>query len=170
MGTVIGWSSPAGQLIKEKLKVGDEDIAWVSSIMPLGAACAAIFLGIVLDRLGRRNSMLVLAPPFIIGWLILGFANSIVMYCVGRFITGFCGGGFCVAAPTYIGEISDKGIRGTLGVFFQLLLVIGIALTYCLGMAKSLMVCAQLYILKFKRTNLKISLYNLLILSSCFTK
>lgn len=133
LGTVIGWSSPANSLIKDLLKVNDEDISWVSSIMPIGAACSQLYMALTLDLFGCRLSMLIIAIPFVIGWLMLAFAQSIAMFCVARFITGFCGGSFCVAAPTFIGEIADKGVRGTLSVFFQLLLVNGILVSYALG-------------------------------------
>lgn len=140
MGTVIGWSSPANKLIQQQLGTNTESLSWISSIMALGAASAQIFMALVIDRFGRKNTMLVLAPPFVVGWIILAFANSVPVYCLGRFVTGFCGGAFCVAAPTYIGELADKEIRGTLGVLFQLLLTMGIMVSYCLSLTESIKV------------------------------
>jgi len=55
------------------------------------------------------------------------------MLYVGRVLTGFCGGVFSVACPLYIGEIADKDVRGSLGTYFQLMLVVGIEFVYVLG-------------------------------------
>ncbi|XP_065349056.1 facilitated trehalose transporter Tret1-2 homolog [Cloeon dipterum] len=55
------------------------------------------------------------------------------MLIVGRFIVGFCGGLFCVAAPMYIAEISDTKIRGLLSSFFELLICVGILFSYVIG-------------------------------------
>lgn len=52
----------------------------------------------------------------------------------GRIIGGLAGGVCSVASPAYIGEISMPSIRGTLGSFFQLLIVSGIVMTSCLGL------------------------------------
>ncbi|KAF2885230.1 hypothetical protein ILUMI_20949 [Ignelater luminosus] len=138
LGTVIGWSSPAKAPLETEFNMTQDQFGWISSIMPLGAASAQIYMAFTLDLFGRRLSMLIIAIPFVIGFLILALSNSFAMFCLGRFITGFCGGAFCVAAPTYIGEMAEKGIRGTLSVLFQLLLVIGIFLSYALGEFKDL--------------------------------
>ena len=56
------------------------------------------------------------------------------MLDAGRVITGLAGGICSVATPTYIGEISIPSIRGTLGNFFQLLIVFGIFVTSLMGL------------------------------------
>lgn len=140
LGTVIGWSSPAQGLIEKQLGRTGTDINFIGSIMPLGAATAQPLLAFILDPLGRKWTMILLGPLFIVGWIVLAIATNVALYCTGRFITGFCGGAFCVAAPTYIGELADKNVRGMLGVFFQLLLVIGILFSYALSFANSLQV------------------------------
>lgn len=77
--------------------------------------------------------MLGLVVPFIIGWVLLIWAQNFAMFIVGRFILGLAGGAFCVAAPVYTGEISEKQIRGTLGSYFQLMVTIGIFFVYAVG-------------------------------------
>lgn len=77
--------------------------------------------------------MLLLVAPFTVGWLLVIFATNLTMLLVGRFLLGIAGGAFCVAAPTYTGEIAQSSIRGTLGSYFQLMMVIGILLVYIVG-------------------------------------
>jgi len=71
--------------------------------------------------------------PFTIGWLLIIFSNGSTMIYIGRFLTGLAGGTFCVAAPLYTSEIAETQIRGALGNYFQLLLVVGILFSYVFG-------------------------------------
>ena len=65
--------------------------------------------------------------PFIGGWVLLTLAKEdAAMLLVGRFITGFCGGMFVLAAPAYSSEIAETKYRGLLGTLMQLMVCLGI--------------------------------------------
>lgn len=136
-GTVLGWSAPASLRITTGNEYGfnitSTENAWVGSISTLGAACVCVIIGFIMDAIGRKLTMLLLVIPFLLGWILVIWATSLDMLLAGRFILGFAGGAFCVSAPTYTSEIAQDDIRGTLGTFFQLLLVIGILYTYAIG-------------------------------------
>jgi MFS family permease len=78
------------------------------------------------------------------GWSFIIWPAAVEMLIVGRLITGFCGGLFCVASPMYIAEISDIKIRGLLSSFFQLMVVTGILFSYVLGAFIPIMWLAQI--------------------------
>lgn len=137
LGTVIGWSSPASSIYIDSGDVTKYQFTHISSIMCLGAAAAQPYIFLTLDRIGRKWSMIIVAIPIIIFYMLIGIVTNWIVILIGRFCLGFCAGAFCVAAPTYIGEYSDKHIRGMLGVMFQFLLVIGIELSYILGLFES---------------------------------
>lgn len=86
-----------------------------------------------------------------VGWLLMIFAKNVTMLYFGRFILGMCGGAFCVTAPMYCTEISTTALRGTIGSFFQLLIVSGVLFGYLVGAFLDLMainiVCAILPII-----------------------
>lgn len=138
MGLTIGWSSPAKDLVMEQLGIEDSSYSWIASIMTIGAATSNIFMAFAFDILGRKWTMIGIAPFFTLSWVLLAFSNSVLLYCLGRFLTGFCGGAFCVAAPNYIAELAEVSIRGLLGTLFQLMVCSGIATAYALGEAQSL--------------------------------
>lgn len=73
--------------------------------------------------------MLISAVPCFLGWMLIAFAQNVWMIYLGRFITGFCGGTFTVAVPTYVSEVTENRIRGTLGTVMILMLVFGIEFT-----------------------------------------
>jgi len=136
LGNVLAWTSPTG--IELEAKLGKTDWAWVGSLMALGAAVAVIPIGYLIDKIGRKYTMLALVLPFTAGWAFIAWADdSAALYMVGRFITGMTGGAFSLTAPAYTSEISEKEIRGALGSYFQLMVTIGILFGYGVGSATS---------------------------------
>ncbi|CAL8072111.1 unnamed protein product [Orchesella dallaii] len=138
LGTVLAWSSPAlPDMVNEKngyfYNISIEQQSWVGSVATLGALASAPVAGFTVERMGRKGTMVLFSFPFILGWLVVGFATNVIMMCIGRFITGFCGGVFSLSAPLYIGESVSSNIRGMLMNSFQLMLVTGILFTYVVG-------------------------------------
>ena len=76
--------------------------------------------------IGKKWSLVLLSLPFITGWLLLYFALSSVSFIIGRFLTGFAGGAFVLAAPAYIAEIAETKYRGALGTLMCLMCGLGI--------------------------------------------
>ncbi|XP_037933161.1 facilitated trehalose transporter Tret1 [Teleopsis dalmanni] len=135
-GTLLGWTNPAQNDViagKYGFDVSEDQFSLVGSFVTLGAACVCIPIGILINMIGRKLTMLLLVLPFTLGWCLLIWAQNVSMLYAARFILGVSGGAFCVTAPMYTGEIAEKDIRGTLGSFFQLMITAGILLVYGLG-------------------------------------
>lgn len=145
-GSMLGWSSPVSFKIRQDnftyydFEVTELQIDWISSIINLGAAAVCFPIGLIMDSIGRKKTMLCLVLPFTVGWLLITFGSSVGMLIAGRFITGIAGGAFCVTAPAYTSEIAQDSIRGTLGSYFQLMIVIGILFSYVVGSYTSIFV------------------------------
>ena len=88
-------------------------------------------LGRISDRVGRKPVLLISLAGTFIGFLMLGFANSLVILFASRIIDGFTGGNISVA-QAYITDITDESNRakglGLLGAAFGLGFIIGPAL------------------------------------------
>lgn len=82
--------------------------------------------GKLIEFIGRRNSLLYLNGPFVLGYGLIAFAQNIEMIYLGRFITGFCGGCFSIAAPVLITEISAPNLRGCFTSLFDMMITVGI--------------------------------------------
>lgn len=138
-GTALGWTSPAnpklinGSESQYDFVINDEEASWVGSSLNLGAAVMCLLIGIFLNLIGRKWTMLCLVVPFTIGWGLIIWAQNLAMLIVARVFIGIAGGAFCVAAPMYIGETAQKEIRGKLGSYFQLMITIGILFVYAVG-------------------------------------
>jgi len=137
VGTALGWSSPAGsRLVDEEqsnFPISESQIDWVSSVITLGCAISCLPIGFLMKKFGRKWTMIALVIPFLVGWGLVIWAQNFVMLLIGRLVIGIAGGAFCVSAPQYSAEIAEKEIRGTLGTFFQLLIIAGILFVYILG-------------------------------------
>ncbi|XP_042208311.1 facilitated trehalose transporter Tret1-like isoform X2 [Homarus americanus] len=120
MGTVLGYSSPAGVKLMSNSTTGSlhltkEQNMWFSSSMNLGALVGGPVGGVCLNTLGRRGTIMALVAPFSLGWLLIALARNFAMLISGRIVTGLCAGMTSLVVPTYIGEYASADVRGTLG-------------------------------------------------------
>jgi len=113
LGCGLGWSAPCVEMLRTKLD--DFAVNVIASVFPAGAALGTIVVPLLVDRIGRKWTMMSLVPIIIFGWILLISAGRLVsLYVIGRILTGACGGMCCVLAPMYSAEISEKQIRGIL--------------------------------------------------------
>lgn len=94
-------------------------------------------LGLSIELIGRRGTMMVTSIPFMLGWMLIAYAAQvsagIAAVIAGRILTGFCCGIISLAAPVYIAETVAPSMRGFLGSGFQLAVTIGVLLVYVSG-------------------------------------
>ena len=92
---------------------------------------SAPILGRISDRFGRRPVFLISILGTFIGFLILGFANSLWMLFVSRILSGLTAGNISVA-QAYIADVTDEKNRargmGMLGAAFGIGFILGPAL------------------------------------------
>ncbi|CAG7724696.1 unnamed protein product [Allacma fusca] len=137
-GTSIGWSAPALPNMEKQgdfpgFKSDSNMATWLGAITFMGCFFSGFFIGFLLQHIGRKWTMLVHGPPFLIGWLVIAFAPNLMWILVGRFITGLCGAGMTLGILIYIGEVAQAKIRGTLCNAIGLAIGLGILFTYILG-------------------------------------
>lgn len=113
--------------------VSDRQRDWIGSSITLGCAISCLPVGFLMQKFGRKRTMLSLVPVFILGWALVIWAQNFAMLLCGRILLGVAGGAFCVSAPQYSSEIAEKQIRGLAGTFFQLLANTGILFVYVIG-------------------------------------
>jgi len=88
----------------------------------------APILGRLSDRFGRRPVLLISLVGTLLGFLLLGFANTLLILFVARILDGLTGGNISVA-QAYISDVTDarnraKGL-GMIGAAFGLGFIIG---------------------------------------------
>jgi sugar porter (SP) family MFS transporter len=95
-----------------------------------GTVVGAMTAGYPGQRIGRRDSLRIMALFYVLSALGCGLAWSWGSLLVFRILGGLGIGGSSVLAPMYIAELSPAQWRGRLVGFFQVNIVVGILLAY----------------------------------------
>lgn len=130
-GCTLTWSSPT--LIKLQsgdpsigMRITDDESSWVGSLVTLGAAVGPLLAGALLDKLGRKNTILLSMVLSAISWIIVAAVPGLYSlfgvwilfgYTVGvpgllalygaRVLAGIAVGVIFTAVPMYIVEIAE---------------------------------------------------------------
>jgi MFS family permease len=152
VGAALGWPAPAGPRLvdgdDQYFEIKQSEFDWTASIITIGCAISCLPIGKMMKKFGRKWSMISLVVPFIVGWTLVSWAQNFAMLMIGRFTLGLAGGAFCVSAPQYSAEISEKEIRGIVGTFCVSMLNGGILFVYIVGAYTSVfwtnIICAVL--------------------------
>ncbi|KAK2911667.1 hypothetical protein QQF64_027481 [Cirrhinus molitorella] len=137
-GFVLGYSSPAiPELCKiqdQRLQLSTEEASWFGSVVTIGAALGGLLGGWIVEKIGRKLSLMFCAIPFISGFTIIIAAQNHWMLYVGRVLTGLASGVTSLVVPLYISETAHERVRGTMGSCVQLMVVTGIMGAYLTGL------------------------------------
>uniref|UniRef100_A0A8C0QQH2 Solute carrier family 2, facilitated glucose transporter member 1 n=1 Tax=Chelonoidis abingdonii TaxID=106734 RepID=A0A8C0QQH2_CHEAB len=123
----------------EPITAGTLTTLWSLSvaIFSVGGMVGSFSVGLFVNRFGRRNSMLMSNSLAFLAAILMGFskvAYSFEMLILGRFIVGLYSGLTTGFVPMYVGEVSPTALRGALGTFHQLGIVVGILIAQVFGM------------------------------------
>uniref|UniRef100_A0A3Q0RHH7 Solute carrier family 2 member 8 n=1 Tax=Amphilophus citrinellus TaxID=61819 RepID=A0A3Q0RHH7_AMPCI len=132
------YSSPAipelTKIADSRLRLDDNQASWFGSIVTLGAAVGGLLGGWMVEKIGRKLSLMLCTLPFIFGFTIIIAAQNVWMFYVGRALTGLASGIASLVVPVYISEMAHERVRGTLGSCVQLMVVMGIMGAYLGGL------------------------------------
>jgi len=105
----------------------------VVSFLLVGAVTGALTGGPLSDRFGRRPITLLAALIFAVGAIAAALSPTVGILVLARFILGLGVGLASLIVPLYIAEIAPPDTRGGLVSLNQLMITIGILLSYIVG-------------------------------------
>ena len=129
-GFDTGVISGAIPFFQKTFGIADNWVEIITTAGLVGAVIGAMFSGRIADIIGRKKVILASAVIFSIGAVWSGASQSAMMLVFARFFLGIAIGVSSFAVPLYIAEISPTKSRGTLVSMFQLLITIGIMVSY----------------------------------------
>ncbi|KAH8594449.1 general substrate transporter [Bisporella sp. PMI_857] len=112
----------------------------VGAIVSLGStgnAIGSLVNGLLLEKLGRKKTLLLSTFFTIVGSVFQTAANGVALMIVGRFVAGMALGILNPTIPIYISELSRPEERARLVGIFGLLVAIGFCLANWIGYACS---------------------------------
>ncbi|XP_060822248.1 facilitated trehalose transporter Tret1-like [Bombus pascuorum] len=139
-GALLGWTSPILPRLQNDLndnplgrKITPDENSWTGSLVSVGAVIGSFVAGYLAERCGRKNTLLLSAVPFLIGWILIATAGVVYQLYAARIILGFALSFAFTVVPMYCGEIAETSVRGALGSFLQLFVSFGLLYAYCIG-------------------------------------
>ncbi|KAM9811146.1 solute carrier family 2, facilitated glucose transporter member 8 [Neosynchiropus ocellatus] len=137
-GFVLGYSSPAipelTRISNPALRLNEVEASWFGSVVTLGAAAGGLLGGWMVEKAGRKLSLMFCSLPFVFGFTLIIAAQRLWMFYLGRVLTGLASGVTSLVVPLYISEMAHERVRGTLGSCVQLMVVLGIMGVYLAGL------------------------------------
>ncbi|XP_078139792.1 solute carrier family 2, facilitated glucose transporter member 9 [Centroberyx gerrardi] len=111
------------------------------SIFAIGGLLGTLAVSLIIKVLGRKGTLLLNNGFAVIAALLLTLgekAGSFEMLIVGRLIMGVDSGIALSALPMYLGEISPRHVRGSIGQFNAILICLGVFTGQVLGLPELL--------------------------------
>ncbi|MCD6201530.1 MAG: sugar porter family MFS transporter [Bacteroidales bacterium] len=129
-GFDTGVISGAIPFFQQNFQLSNSMIENITTAGLIGAVIGAAFTGRLSDIFGRKKTILTAAVIFVIGAAWSGWAPNAHILMYARLFIGLAIGISSFSVPLYIAEISPSKIRGRLVSLFQLLITIGILVSY----------------------------------------
>ena len=95
-----------------------------------GTVIGAIFGGIPTNRLGRKNTLIIIGVLYFVSAVGSALVNDPVSFALFRFLGGLGVGASTIAAPAYVSEIAPANQRGKLVSLYQFNIVLGILIAF----------------------------------------
>jgi len=134
-GYDTGVISGALLFIREDFTLSPFLQGFVVSSLLVGAMVGALGCGPLSDRFGRRPVVVLAAVIFALGAIGAALAPSATFLVAARIVLGLAVGLASVIVPLYIAEMSPPDIRGLLVALNQLMITVGILVSYLVNFA-----------------------------------
>ena len=129
--TVISGAVP---FIRDYFGLGGEsgslELGWAVSCLGWGAMAGNLAAGMLSDRFGRRTVLRLTALVFLASALTAALSTHFAVFVLARICGGIGVGAALLTAPVYIAEIAPARTRGRLVSLNQLMIVIGISVSF----------------------------------------
>src|ERR1019366_5903089 len=123
----------AGPFLTQHFQLNDLSLGWAFSSLLFGCVIGSTVAGRLTDFHGRKKILLWVAALFAATSVATGAAPSFATFIAARFIGGLAVGGASILSPMYVAEVSPPPMRGRMGTLYQLSIVMGVLISYCIN-------------------------------------
>ncbi len=132
-GFDIAIISGAGPFLRQHFSLNDLSLGVAFSSLLFGCIVGSAVAGRITDKYGRRSILIWVAVLFALTSAATGLAWSFNSFLVARFLGGLAVGAVSLVSPLYVSEISPPAVRGRMGTLYQMSIVTGILISYCVN-------------------------------------
>lgn len=145
----FGWPTASiPKLLSEEypFNLTREEVSYITIMGPIGSAAGNILTISLLDLIGRKNMILLVAIPQIICFDLIALSRftPIVLY-LARFIGGIAEGVCYMVLPIYTAEVAEPSIRGRLCSYSSIAFLGGVIIANVVGTRLTLLQAAVVY-------------------------
>lgn len=129
---LTGWTSPSiAEMMRPNspLIIDKNEAAWIASLLVVGRTVGILITTQIIRYFGSKKILLWVGIIDALGLICLAVANSVLWIYISRTICGISMGMFLMSFPLFVGEISNRKIRGALICIISS----GISLGFLLG-------------------------------------
>ncbi|XP_066969122.1 uncharacterized protein [Macrobrachium rosenbergii] len=142
-GSVIAFSSVIAYDLEthnttiygDPVALSSEEFDQLSSLKSIAAIPGACVIALVMTRWGRRLCMAASGVLMVVGWLGIVLIPGVAGMLISRVISGFGIGGLSISINTYVVELADLEVRGTMATIVTIGIIGGQVVTMALGYA-----------------------------------
>jgi SP family arabinose:H+ symporter-like MFS transporter len=120
----------AGPFLTRQFALSDISLGFAFSSLLFGCILGSFLAGRLTDQYGRKRMLIWVALLFAATSIATAMAPSFAVFVSARFLGGLAVGGVSLLSPMYVAEVSPASIRGRMGTFYQLSIIIGILISY----------------------------------------
>ena len=123
----------AGPFLMRRFDLSDISLGFAFSSLLFGCVLGSFLAGKLTDRYGRKRILVWVALLFAATSAATALAPSFLTFVCARFLGGLAVGGVSLLSPMYVAEVSPASIRGRMGTFYQMSIITGILISYCIN-------------------------------------
>lgn len=134
IGIVSGFTSPTMASMKaEGVLANEDEVSWFGSSLTLGVAVGGPVAILIIDRFGRKTTVLATYVPFAFGWFVISLASEVYLLCLGRVLLGLAGGMGMMSGGIYLAEIASNEYRGVFVSGYAVFINLAILFSFSAG-------------------------------------
>lgn len=131
-----GWTAPVIPILQSDdtpVVITHNDEVWLETIYMLGGFAGLPITIYLVDKIGRKRSILLSSACSLVAWILIAVANRVEYLYIARFLTGVAGDVAFVSSPMYIAEIAEQKIRGFLAGLIYIMMLVGTLIVYAVA-------------------------------------
>lgn len=118
VGLSVGWIAPTIVNLQQPdsvLPITEEQASWIASISEIGRMSSPFVSPFIVDTVGRKYSVMLVATLFLVIWPVQIFVRDALLLCIIRLVFGLINGIHDVVASIYTTENCFTKLRGVIG-------------------------------------------------------
>ncbi|XP_026688020.1 facilitated trehalose transporter Tret1-like [Diaphorina citri] len=133
-GMNMGYSAFALTYMRTQLYLSTDQETWIASLSNLVTPIGCLLSGPILERYGRKFTLILVSVPCSIGWFLMAFEPTLTRIYIGRILTGLATGLASTPGSVYAAECTLSTLRGYLMSGSTVFISLGILVVNVLGL------------------------------------